>query len=32
MARWGLLEVRQEHWLAPIMITHRSAVTEIDLR
>lgn len=32
MARWGLLEVRQEHWLAPILVTHRSAPTEIDLR
>jgi segregation and condensation protein A len=32
MARWGLLEVRQEHWLGPIMIKHRSAPTEIDLR
>lgn len=32
MARWGLLEVRQENWLAPILIRHRSAPTEIDLR
>lgn len=32
MARWGMLELHQEHWLAPIVIKHRSSVTEIDLR
>jgi len=32
MARWGLLEVRQEHWLAPIVIKQRSSPTEVDLR
>lgn len=32
MARWGLLEVHQEHWLAPIMIKQRLAPTEVDLR
>jgi segregation and condensation protein A len=32
MARWGLLEVRQEHWLAPISVRRRSGPTELDLR
>jgi segregation and condensation protein A len=32
MARWGLLEVRQEHWQAPITVRHRSGAAEIDLR
>jgi segregation and condensation protein A len=32
MARWGLLEVSQEHWLGPITIKHRTAPAEIDLR
>jgi segregation and condensation protein A len=32
MARWGLLEVHQEDWLAPIVVKHRSAPTEVDLR
>jgi segregation and condensation protein A len=32
MARWGLLEVQQENWLAPIMIKARPAPTEVDLR
>ena len=32
MARWGLLEVRQEHWLAPIFIKHRDQAIELELR
>ena len=32
MARWGLLAVQQDHWLAPIVVRPGSAATEVDLR
>jgi segregation and condensation protein A len=32
MARWGLLSIQQDDWLAPIVIRHRSASLEVDLR
>jgi segregation and condensation protein A len=32
MARWGLLSVQQDHWLAPIRIREITLATEIDLR
>lgn len=32
MARWGLLSIQQDDWLAPIVIRHRAAPAEVDLR
>jgi len=31
MARWGLLALEQENWLAPIMVRQQSGTMQVDL-
>ena len=32
MARWGLLTLEQDYWLAPIVVKQRSGTLQVDLR